>query len=115
MSGDMQFGFQKCSGTELCTWTLLESVEYYLNRGSIAYVTFMDCTKAFDKVEHSKLFEKIIRAKVHLLYSRLLLHTYRNQSMAVIWDGVLSKGFPIRNGVRQGAVLLPILFDIYNN
>ena len=32
----------------------------------------MDCTKAFDTVEHSKLFEKLVKAKVPKIMVRLL-------------------------------------------
>ena len=112
-SDDLQFGFQKWSGTEVCTRTLLESIDYYLQRGSKAYVVFMDCSKAFDKVIHSKLFGKIFAADVHPLYIRMMIFIYRNQSGKVSWDGYESAEFPIKNGVRQGAVLSPVLFNMY--
>ena len=70
---ELQFGFQRMSGTEMCTWTLLEYIAYYINRGSKVFVTFMDCTKAFDKVRHSTLFSKILDAKIHPLFARLLM------------------------------------------
>ncbi len=54
-AGSMQFGFQSQSGTELCTWTLIEAIDYYVNRGSKAYVCYMDCSKAFDKVLRSSV------------------------------------------------------------
>ena len=114
-SGSMQFGFQKESGTEMCTWALLESIDYYVNRGSRAYVCYMDCTKAFDKVIHSKMFTKIHKSGIHPLFSRLLLYSYQNQSAAVSWEGTLSRRFTIRNGVRQGAVLSPVLFNFYTS
>ena len=99
----------------MCTWTLLEAVNFYQNRGSKVYVTFMDCTKAFDKVRHSTLFTKILGVKIHPLIVRMLLFTYQNQSAQVCWGGQLSDPFPIRNGVRQGAVLSPILFNLYTS
>ena len=110
---ELQFGFQRLSGTEMCSWTLIESISYYLNRGSKVYVTFMDCSKAFDKVKHSTLFQKILDAKVHPIFARLLMYSYQNQYARVAWDGVMSKPFRITNGVRQGAVLSPILFNLY--
>ena len=75
----------------------------------------MNYSKAFDEVEHSKLFAKILAADVHPLYARLLLCTYRHQSAQVCWDEKLSAKFGIRNGVRQGAVLSPVLFNLYTN
>ena len=59
------------------------------------------------------MFRTIYAAGVHPLYVRLLLHIYRNQSGQVYWEGNLSVKFLIRNGVRQGAVLSPILFNLY--
>ena len=73
----------------------------------------MDCTKAFDKVRHSTLFAKILGVKIHPMIVRMLLYTYQNQAAQVCWGGQLSDPFPIRNGVRQGAVLSPILFNLY--
>ena len=110
---ELQFGFQRQAGTEICTWAMLEAITYYINRGSKVYVTYMDCTKAFDKVKHSLMFRKILLAKIHPLFVRMLLYTYRNQYGQVCWEGQLSDIFPIKNGVRQGAVISPILFNIY--
>ena len=47
--------------------------------------------------------------------ARLLLFTYRHQDAKVFWEGHLSEPFKIRNGVRQGAVLSPILFNFYTS
>ena len=88
-SHELQFGFQKGSGTEVCTWTLLEAIDHYIQRGNSAYVVFMDCSKAFDKVIHSNLFQKMRTAAAHPLYIRLLMYIYRNQSGVVYWDGYL--------------------------
>ena len=44
---------------------------------------------------------------------RLLLEMYEQQQANVRWNGVLSNPFPVTNGVKQGAVLSPILYCIY--
>ena len=62
-SNDLQFGFQKNAGTEICTWALLEAIT---NRKSLGIVTFMDCSKAFDKVLHSKMFSKLLKSDINL-------------------------------------------------
>ena len=44
---------------------------------------------------------------------RFLVFSYIHQECTVSWDGAHSTGFSIENGVRQGAVLSPTLFNIY--
>ena len=90
-SVEMQFGFQKLAGTEMCTWALIESINFYTARGDRAYVCFMDCSKAFDKVNHGELFEKLIETKINPLFLRLLLYAYRHQKAKVSWEGIESE------------------------
>ena len=79
----------------------------------MVYGCLLDCTKAFDTVEHSKLFQKLLDAKMPKIIVRMMISIYRRQTANVRWKGQLSEEFPIRNGVRQGAVISPILFSFY--
>ena len=72
----------------------------------------VDLTKAFDLVKLSKLFKKLSQ-KVCPILIRFLVFSYIHQECSVLWDGVKSTGFSIGNGVRQGAVLSPTLFNLY--
>ena len=112
-TNDFQFGFQKCSNTSLCSWVVYETIDQYLRKGSIVYGCLLDCSKAFDTVEHSKLFEKLLDAKIPAITVRLLITIYRNQTAKVRWKEGFSEEFLIRNGVRQGAVISPIFFSFY--
>ena len=57
-----QFGFKAKHGTEMCVFILKELVRYYIEHGSCMYVTYLDASKAFDRVNHQKLFSKLIEA-----------------------------------------------------
>ena len=46
---------------------------------------------------------------------RLLIFIYKKQTADVRWQNLYSKEFNLKNGVRQGSVLSPILFCFYMN
>ena len=107
-----QFGFQKGKSTSLCTWTVMETINYFTNRGSPIFLCLLDLTKAFDFVKLSTLFEKLSK-KIPAILIRFLMASYTQQECFVTWDGHHSSTFSISNGVRQGAVLSPALFNFY--
>ena len=47
---DNQFGFKRKHSTEFCIYTLKEFSDYYKQRGTTIFVTFLDASKAFDKL-----------------------------------------------------------------
>ena len=55
-TSDMQYGFKKKHGTTPCTFVVNEIIQYYLNNDSNVYVTLLDASKAFDRVNYVKLF-----------------------------------------------------------
>ena len=112
---ELQFGFQKNSSTSLCSWLVYETIDIYIRNGNDVFAALMDCTKAFDTIQHSKLFKKMLDAKVPPVIVRLLINIYSMQTAEVQWKGQNSREFRISNGVRQGAVLSPILYCFYMN
>ena len=94
---------------------VLETISLYLRNGSPVFGCLMDCTKAFDTVQHSLLFKKLIEAKIPVIFVRLLIFMYQKQTADVRWQSTFSKEFKMQNGVRQGSVLSPILFCFYMN
>ena len=53
-SNDSQFSFKPKHSTSLCTFVVKETVQYYLNDGSIVYGMLLDASKAFDRVHFIK-------------------------------------------------------------
>ena len=47
-----------------------------------------------------------------LLYS-LLLNMYTNHVTKVLWNGILSSSFLVKNGVKQGSTVSLLLFCVY--
>ena len=81
--------------------------------GPEVYTCAMDMTKAFDLTLHSLLFLKMVKAGFSLIFLRLFLFIYINQTANVRWNGEFSQVFPMTNGVRQGAVLSAIAYCFY--
>ena len=113
-SDELQFGFKKNSSCSLCTWSVLETINYYKRGGSEVFACLLDCQKAFDTVEHIKIFKKL-RDRIPIIFVRIMLVIYIGQRCFVRWNGASSAEFSVKNGVRQGAVLSPLLFSIYVN
>ena len=101
-----------CS-TNMCTWMAVETVDYFMRNDSDVYVCVMDMKKAFDTVQHSVSFKKLVHKGIPYIYIRLLMVMYKKQCANVKWNGVTSSRFAIKNGVKQGAVLSSILFCVY--
>ena len=109
----LQFGFQKGCSTVQCTWAVQETISNYLRKGSEVYCCLLDFSKAFDKVNFEKLFQKLLERNFPAVFLRLILFIYLNQSCYIRWNSVESSSFLVKNGVRQGAILSPSLFCVY--
>ena len=112
-SSDLQFGFKSESSTAACTFVLDEVVNYYNRHGSDVHVVLLDASKAFDRVDHIKLFNILVGKGVCPTLLKLLFNMYSQQTMTVQWGNVTSNAFKTSSGVKQGGVLSPILFTLY--
>jgi len=63
---------------------------------------------AFDKVDHSIWFQKLINRRCPAKFVRILYEWYSKTYTAVKWGSQLSYRVPLLSGVRQGSVLAPI-------
>ena len=116
ITSDHQFGFKPNSSTVLCTTMLVETVQYYDENGrQPVYVLQLDASKAFDRVSYSRLFNVLLDKNVCPYIARLLCYMYLNQNCCVKWNSKNSTDFRLSNGVKQGAVISPILFSSYTD
>ena len=110
-----QHGFRKGRS---CLTQLLHHYDEILknyNEGCETDVIYLDFSKAFDKVDHTMLLEKLTRygitGKLHTWIKSFLI----NRFQTVVVDGKHSRREPVRSGVPQGSVLGPVLFIVYVN
>ena len=109
----VQFGYKKRHSTSHAIFCLKECVDFFTSRGSNVFAAFLDCSKGFDKVNHSGLFIKLMERGIPFCFLNLLIYWYSNLTSLVKWNGVFSETFRVYSGVRQGGVLSPRLFVVY--
>ena len=110
---DNQFGFKRKHSTEFCIYTLKEFIDYYKQRGTTMFVTFLDASKAFDKIDFWLLFQKLITKDFPVFIIKILAYWYCHQEMHVRWGSTSTSSFHVSNGVKQGGILSPMLFNVY--
>ena len=91
----------------------METVSYFTTRHTDVYACLLDASKAFDRVNFGKLFMLLLERNMPSLIVRYLMDSYARQSVIVQWDGCRSTSFRVKNEVKQGRVLSPMLFAIY--
>ena len=95
----MQYGFKKKHGTTQCTFVVNEIIQYYLNNYSNVYVTLLDASKAFARVNYVKLFHLLKSRKLPSIILRFLIVLYTYQSIRVQWGSSISNICSVSNGV----------------
>ena len=110
---DVEAGFRKDTGTRdqiaNILWTIEKAREFQKN----IYFCFIDYAKAFDCVDHNKLWKipKEMGIPDHL--SCLLRIWYAGQEVTVRTGHQTTDWFQIRKGVHQSSIWSPCLFNLY--
>ena len=112
-SSDLQFSFKERYSTVMYSAAIKEVTSHYLQNQSDVYACMLDATKTFDNVSFTKLFVLLFKRDIPSIILRVILDLYTSQSVAASWNGCTSNPFSVTNGVRQGGVLSPILFNVY--
>ena len=108
-----QFGYQAECATDMCIYSFKEVLNLYNRRKTPVFAAFIDIKSAFDRVYYWKLFNQLIDKKVPKIIVRFLVTWYQNQSICVSWEKYFSAAFYMNNGIKQGSILSPYLFNIF--
>ena len=86
-----------------------------LNKGGQCDVLFLDFSKAFDKVPHAHLYQKLSHYGARGPILSWLKAFLTDRSQYVILNNMKSYATSVLSGVPQRTVLAPLLFLIYIN
>lgn len=75
-------------------------------------IAYVDFSAAFDSVDRSRMFDCLREAGVPLKVVNMIRLLYRDCKSRVRVYNTESEPFPVKTGVKQGAILSPLLFII---
>ena len=109
----VQASFRKGRGTRdqianIC-WIIEKAREFQKN----IYFCFLDYAKAFDCVDHNKLWNILKEMGIPDHLTCLLRNLYAGQEATVRTGHGTTDWFQIGKGVHQGCILSPCLFNLY--
>ena len=90
-----------------------KTIDYYIDHGSKVFCSFLDASKAFDRLIHSGLYIKLIERNIPRVFLDILISWYDGLQCRVKWNDFYGNWFKITAGVRQGGILSPDFYNIY--
>ena len=109
---DVQAGFRKSRGTRdqianIC-WITEKAREFQKN----IYLCFIDYSKAFDCVDHNKLWKILKEMGIPDHLTCFLRNLYAGQEATVRTGHERTDWFQMEKGIHQGCILSPYLFNL---
>ena len=111
---DVQAGFRKSRGTRdqvanIC-WIIEKAREFQKKN---IYFCFIDYAKAFDCVDHNKLWKTLKKMGIPDHLTCLLRNLYASQEATIRIGHGTTDWFQIGKGACQDCILSPCLFNFY--
>lgn len=113
--GEEQAAFKKHYSTIDHHFVLNLLIEFYKARYDKLFCAFIDYKKAFDLIDRSSLWMKLIENEINGNFVKVIFNMYDQAKSCVRKGNEISEFFLCNIGVRQGENLSPLLFSIFLN
>lgn len=111
-----QSGFRAGHSCKTAVLKVLDDIRDQYDKGNVTLMCFLDFSKAFDKVNHSLLCEKLKCYYGFTDTAIMLMNNYlTGRTQKVVIGNKESRLKSVMSGVPQGSVLGPLLFSIFVN
>ena len=110
---DVQAGFRRGRGTRDQIANLHQNINKAREFQKNIYLCFTDYAKAFNCVDHNKLWKILQEMGITDYLTCLLRNVYAGQEATVRVGHGTTDWFQIRKGAYQGCILSPCLFNFY--
>lgn len=107
-----QSGFRKGRSIQDHIFTIKQLTEKFMEKNEEFYMAFIDLEKAFDSVPINIVEDSMMRRNVPPMLIRAIMSLLKDGTCCVRTDNMQSAIFPTNEGLRQGGVLSPDLFNL---
>ena len=108
-----QFAYRKSTSTLLAISCLKETIMFNIDHQEAVYACFLDMSKAFERVNHSLLLDKMKDKGIPEFVINIYKSIFRDSEIQICYNNCMSNSWNIASGIRQGGVTSALLFNIY--
>ena len=111
---DSQLGFlpkNRTSDAHLIIHNVIQ--KYCHNNNTKVFSCFIDFSKAFDTIPRDILLQKLLQKRIKGHFFNTIKNMYTNDKACIKIENKVTETFEINQGIRQGCILSPLLFNIY--